>query len=164
VDILPLFFEIDDFCRFFEPLWHQHLLAQNSKRRNRARSLALSEVMTILILFHQLGYRNLKQFYLEFVTRYLRVEFPNLVSYNRFIEFERDALVPLSAYLQTKRGACTGISFIDSTKLAVCENLRISQHRQFTGLTARGKTTLGWFYGFKLHIASAMWASFWRGR
>ena len=152
MNILPLFFEIDEFCRWFEPIWSRHLLAQNRRKRNRPRSLALSEVMTILILFHQSGYRNLKQFYLEFVCRFLRSEFPRLVSYNRFVEFERDALVPLAAYLQTRRGRCTGISFIDSTKLAVCENLRIPQHRQFTGLAARGKTTLGWFYGFKLHV------------
>ena len=152
MNILPLFFEIDEFCRFFEPLWNQHLIAQNRRKRNRSRSLALSEVMTILILFHQSGYRNLKQFYLEFVCRFLNAEFPGLVSYNRFVEFERDALVPLSAYLQARRGKCSGISFVDSTKLAVCQNLRIPQHRQFTGIAARGKTTLGWFYGFKLHI------------
>lgn len=152
MNILPLFFEIDEFCRHFEPIWNKYLLARNCKKRNRRRTLALSEVMTILVLFHQSGYRNLKQFYLEFVSRYLRAEFPSLVSYNRFVEFERDALVPLSAYLQTKRGKCTGISFIDSTKLAVCKNLRIPQHRQFTGIAARGKTTLGWFYGFKLHL------------
>ena len=120
MNILPLFFEIDEFCRFFESLWNKHLVARNRRKRNRARSLALSEVMTILILFHQSGYRNLKQFYLQFGSHYLKAEFPGLVSYNRFIEFERDALVPLSAYLQTRRGACTGISFIDSTKLAVC--------------------------------------------
>lgn len=152
MNILPLFFEIDEFCCWFEPVWNRHLIAQSRKQRNRSRSLALSEVMTILILFHQSGYRNLKQFYLEFVCRYLRAEFPRLVSYQRFVEFERDALVPLSAYLQTRRGKCSGISFIDSTKLAVCENLRIPQHRQFTGIAARGKTTLGWFYGFKLHV------------
>lgn len=153
MNILPLFFEIDEFCRWFEPVWNQHLIAESRKRRNRARSLALSEVMTILVLFHKSGYRNLKQFYLEFVCRYLRAEFPRLVSYQRFVEFERDALVPLSAYLQTRRGKCSGISFIDSTKLAVCENLRIPQHRQFAGIAARGKTSLGWFYGFKLHLA-----------
>lgn len=153
MNILPLFFEIDEFCRYFEPIWNKHLLAQNCKKRNRRRSLALSEVMTIMVLFHQSGYRNLKQFYLEFVCQFLRKDFPNLVSYNRFVEFERDALVPLSAYLQTRRGKCSGISFIDSTKLAVCENLRIPQHRQFIGIAARGKTTLGWFYGFKLHLA-----------
>jgi hypothetical protein len=120
---LPLFFEIDEFCQHFEPVWNKHLLARNCKKRKRRRSLALSEVMTILVLFHQSGYRALKQFYLEFVSQYLNSEFPRLVSYNRFVEFEREALVPLSAYLQTKRGTCTGISFIDSTKLAVCENL-----------------------------------------
>lgn len=152
MDILPLFFEIDEFCKVFEPLWNKHLLSQNSKKRCRQRRLCLSEVMTILILFHQSGYRNLKQFYLEFVYQYLRAEFPQLVSYQRFVEFERDALVPLSAYLQSRRGYCRGISFIDSTKLAVCENLRIPQHRQFKGIAKRGKTTLGWFYGFKLHL------------
>lgn len=152
MNILPLFFEIDEFCRTFEPHWNRHLVSENRRKRNRSRSLALSEVMTILILFDQSGYRNLKQFYLEFVCRFLKAEFPRLVSYNRFVEFERDALVPLAAYLQTRRGQCSGISFIDSTKLAVCANLRIPQHRQFTGIAARGKTTLGWFYGFKLHL------------
>lgn len=152
MNILPLFFEIDEFCRHFEPVWNKHLLARNYKKRNRRRSLALSEVMTMMVLFHQSGYRTRKQFYLQFVCPFLSEDFPNLVSYNRFVEFERDALVPLAAYLQTRRGHCTGISFIDSTKLAVCENLRIPQHRQFTGLAARGKTTLGWFYGFKLHL------------
>lgn len=152
MNILPLFFEIDEFCRWFEPHWNRHLLTRNCKKRNRRRRLALSEVMTILVLFHQSGYRNLKQFYLEFVCQYLRADFPCLVSYGRFVEFERDALVPLAAYLQSRRGTCTGISFVDSTALPVCENLRIPQHRQFDWIARRGKTTLGWFYGFKLHI------------
>jgi len=152
MNILPLFFEIDEFCRWFEPLWNQYLLARNSTKRQRRRTLALSEVMTLLVLFHQSGYRNLKQFYLTFVCQYLRADFPHLVSYNRFVEFERDALVPLCAYLQTRRGTCTGISFIDSTSLPVCQNLRIPQHRQFNWIARRGKTTLGWFYGFKLHL------------
>lgn len=153
MDILTLFFDIDEFCKQFEPAWNNHLLKQETKKRNRRRSLSLSEVMTILVLFHISGYRNLKQFYLEFVSQYLRVEFPNLVSYNRFVELERDALIPLAAYLQTKRGECTGISFVDSTKLAVCKNLRIPQHRQFADLARRGFTSTGWFYGFKLHLA-----------
>lgn len=147
-----MFFDIDEFCRIFEPRFNAHLLAGAIKKRNRARSLSLSEVMTILVLFHKSGYRNLKQFYLEFVCFHLRSEFPRLVSYNRFVEFQTEALMPLAAYLQTKRGACTGISFVDSTALAVCENLRIPQHRQFVDLAQRGKTSVGWFYGFKLHV------------
>ena len=122
MDILTLFFDIDEFCKLFEPRWNTHLLAGAVKKRNRTRSLSLSEVMTILVLFHSSGYRNLKQFYLEFVFEHLRSEFPRLVSYNRFVEFQGEALMPLAAYLQTKRGRCTGISFVDSTALAVCEN------------------------------------------
>ena len=152
MNILTLFFDIDEFCKLFEPLWRKHLLAENAKQRNRKRSLSLSEVMTILVLFHLSGYRNLKQFYLEFVCEHLRAEFPHLVSYSRFVEFERDALIPLAAYLQTKRGRCTGISFVDSTALSVCENLRIPQHRTFADTAKRGMTSVGWFFGFKLHV------------
>lgn len=152
MDILTLFFDIDEFCRAFEPLWKQHLLAQDQMRRNRERTLSLSEVMTILVLFHSHGYRNLKQFYLEFVSQHLCAEFPNLVSYPRFVQFEQEALIPLAAYLQTKRGDCTGVSFVDATKLIACENLRIPQHKQFADIAARGKTSVGWFFGFKLHL------------
>jgi len=152
MDILTVFFDIDEFCKAFSPLWNNHLISENSKKRNRERTLSLSEVMTILVLFHARGYRNLKTFYLDYVCQHLSAEFPNLVSYNRFVEFEREALIPLAAYLQTRGGDCTGISFVDSTALAVCKNLRIPQHRQFADTAKRGKTSVGWFFGFKLHL------------
>jgi hypothetical protein len=68
------------------------------------------------------------------------------------VEIMSDYVVPLTLYLQSKIGTCTGISFIDSTALAVCKNPRISSHRVFRGLAKRGKTSTGWFYGFKLHL------------
>jgi hypothetical protein len=58
----------------------------------------------------------------------------------------------LIGFLQTRFGSCSGISFIDSTPLKVCHNMRISSHRVMTGLAARGKTSVGWFFGFKLHL------------
>ncbi len=82
----------------------------------------------------------------------LRPEFPRLVSYQRFVELLPTIVVPLCAYLQTCFGACTGISFIDSTALPVCHNRRINQHRVFAGIAQRGTTSLGWFYGFKVHL------------
>ena len=62
------------------------------------------------------------------------------------------ALVPLCCYLHTRKGRCTGIAFIDSTPLAVCDNRCIETHKVFEGIATRGKTSMGWFYGFKLHL------------
>jgi len=107
--------------------------------------------MTILILFHQSHYRNFKAFYTDQVLVHLRAEFPGLVSYTRFVEFIPSTLIPLCVYLHHCLGPGTGISFIDSTPLAVCHNRRIAHHKVFAGIAARGKTSVGWFFGFKLY-------------
>ncbi len=108
--------------------------------------------MTIIIYFHQSGYRYFKSYYQHYVQEHLTTEFPQLVSYPRFITLMPRTFVPLIFYLLSKRGSCTGISFIDSTPLKVCHNKRIQNHKVFAGLAARGKTSMGWFYGFKLHL------------
>lgn len=152
MSILELFCSVDDFWMQFAPKWQSELLAAGQRQRLRATQMHPSEMMTILILFQQSHYRTFKAYYTEYVQRHLRSEFPTLVSYQRFIELMPTLLVPLVAYLHTQLGQCTGISFIDSTKLAVCHNARIHQHRVFEGRAARGKTSVGWFYGFKLHL------------
>jgi hypothetical protein len=86
------------------------------------------------------------------VQEKLRWAFPHLVSYSRFLELTRETLTVLQAYLATRYASCTGTAFIDSTRLPVCDNRRISQHRVFAEKAARGKTSTGWFYGFKLHL------------
>ena len=151
--LLELFVNVDDFCQAFLPNLQQHLLNSGAVKRRRARSLSVSEVMTILIHFHQSHYRNFKAYYIEHVLPHLRGEFPGLVSYTRFVDFIPSALIPLCAYFQhTCLGDCTGVSFIDSTSLDVCLNQRIASHKVFAGLAGRGKTSTGWFFGFKLHL------------
>ncbi len=152
MSLLELFCAVDDFCRQLEPTWRRQQLARGLGRRQRTRQLCLSEIMTILIAFHSSGYRNFKTFYREQVCRYWRSEFPGLVSYQRFVEFMPSTLLPLCAYLRTCLGPCTGISFLDSTPLAVCDNHRIAQHKVFVGVAHRGKSSTGWFFGFKLHL------------
>ena len=83
---------------------------------------------------------------------HLHPYFPQLVGYHRFVELMPRALVPLCCYLSTRKGRCTGIAFIDSTPLAVCDKHRIATHKVFAGLAMRGKTSMGWFFGFKLHL------------
>jgi IS5 family transposase len=147
-----LFCAVDDFCQTFEPRWQQQLLKHGVQRRNRARQLCLSEIMTIVIAFHQQRYRTFKDYYTQHVCVYWRSAFPQLVSYQRFVAWLPSVLLPLCAYLKSCFGRCTGISFIDATSLKVCHNRRIHQHQVFAELAARGKTSVDWFFGFKLHL------------
>lgn len=151
--LLELFCDVDDFCQIFVPVWQKQLLSAGSIQRQRERSLSISEIMTILIHFHQSHYRDFKAYYTDYVMERLAKEFPRLVSYTRFVEYIPSVLVPLCVYLrQACFGTCTGISFMDATSLAVCKNPRIHSHKVFAGLAARGKTSTGWFFGFKLHL------------
>jgi hypothetical protein len=85
--------------------------------------------MTIVISFHQSGYRTFKDYFLRYVTPHLRWAFPQLVSYSRFVEMRQEALVPFCAYLQTRKGESQGGAVIDSTRLAVCHPKRATHHR-----------------------------------
>jgi hypothetical protein len=149
-----IYVNVDDFMKNFIDEWNKMLISSGEKQRLRNPKLSPSEIITIVILFHQSNYRTFKHFYLNFVSQYLKEEFPGLVSYSRFVRLQQSILVPLCSYLQSRRGQSTGISYIDSTTITVCHNRRINQHKVFKGIAARGKSTMGWFYGFKLHIVS----------
>lgn len=153
MSLLKLFCDVDDFCNASNDFWQTRSLGSGcGKKRGPKPALALSEVMTIIIHFHQSHYRHFKAYYTDHVGVYLRAEFPRLPSYNRFVELMPGALLPLCLYLQSRLAAPTGIAFIDSTPLPVCHNRRIQRHKLFAGLAARGKSSVGWFYGFKLHL------------
>jgi Transposase DDE domain len=127
-------------------------LSDGKRHRHRESTLSTSEVMTIVILFQASGFRNFKTYYTQHVCKHLRGEFPNLVSYQRLVELQSEIVLPLAAFLRVRFGPCTGISFIDSTPIKVCHNLRIKSNKVFRELARRGKTSTGWFYGFKVHL------------
>jgi hypothetical protein len=151
MSILDLYCSVDAFWQTFATVWEREQVAAG-RRRRRATRLSPSEIMTILILFQQSGYRTFKGFYTQHVQTHLCAEYPHLLSYTRFVALIPRVLLPLVVYLHTQFGACTGISFVDSTSLGVCKNARIVQHRVFYVDARRGKTSVGWFYGFKLHL------------
>ena len=154
MSIVSLFCEIDDFFLEYEAWKSTHCLPKTTpiETRGRPRCLHPSEVMTILIAFHQSNYRTFKHFYLKHVCVYWHAEFPNLVSYSRFVGLKQEVLTLLTLYLSALRGECSGISFVDSTRLRVSDNKRVSSHKVFAGRAERSKTSMGWFYGFKLHL------------
>lgn len=152
MSLTQLFCDIDDFCQAFEEQ-EKNQLTDGAKKRCRRRSLSPAEIITIIVCYHQSGYRTFKWFYERYVRKNLQREFPTLVSYNRFIEFLPDVLVPLTCFMKSLcKTSENGIAFIDSTPLCVCENLRIPRHKTFNEEAERGKSSTGWFYGFKLHL------------
>lgn len=153
--ITEIYCIVDEFCKEFEDAKKDHVLQKNSSRtyKNRSFTLSDSEVITILILFHSMSFRNLKHFYIYYVQKHLKSEFPRTVSYNRFVELQSKATMPLAIFLKTCcLGACTGISYIDSTPLRACHIRRERSNKVFKGFAAKGQCSIGWFYGFKLHL------------
>jgi hypothetical protein len=150
--LIAMFCDIDDFCKRFAPLSHRHLLQSGQRSRPRRTALTLSDILTLLVYFHWSHYRTFKHDDTEYVEPHLRPYFPTLVRSNRFVEWMPRARVPLPCYLRPRKGRCTGLAFVDSTPLAVCHNRRIRAHRVLAGWATRGKTSMGWFYGFKLHL------------
>jgi hypothetical protein len=112
-----------------------------------------SEIVTITVLFHLSGMRTFKYFYLFYVQLHLKDEFPKTVSYNRFVELMQSNIFPLTLYMKTCcLGSSTGISFVDSRPIRICKSKRIRNNKVFKGIATTGKSTMGWFHGFKLHI------------
>ena len=152
--VTELFCMADNFCKFFDAMMEKYTLQSDKKRRyHRDSTMSKAEIMLIIILFHDSGYRCLKHFYLEKVYKHLRHLFPEVVSYNRFVELEKEVAIPLALFIKkVLLGKCTGISFVDSTPLRVYKNQRIHIHKVFRGIAKRGKCSMGWFFGFKLHL------------
>ena len=154
--ITEIFCMVDDFCQQYQEEIQKNKplpTLDGKKTRNRSHQMSDSEIMTILMLYHFGSFKNFKHFYLMYIGVTLRREFPKQLSYNRFVAIEHKVFTPMILFLNLCRfGQCTGISFVDSTKISVCHNKRIFNHKVFKNLARRGKSTMGWFYGFKLHF------------
>jgi len=148
--IINIFYLVDEFCQHFDQSIKDHSLGNQPRRKPR---MSTSEVITLMILFHYGSFRNMKHFYMHYAQTHLRHLFPNTVSYNRFVELMQSAALPMTLFLKSQcLGDGTGISFIDSTPIRVCKNKRIKRNRVFKGIATTGKSTMGYFHGFKLHL------------
>lgn len=151
IDITALYCCLDDFSKLFAE-WEARRLIPSPTSRQRAGKLSRSEMLFIMVLFHLSPYKHFKAFYLYGIGRQYRDCFGDLPHYDRFVSLMPRLFTPLMVLLHTLSGEETGIYFADSSQLAVCHNRRIHRHKVFEGLAARGKTSMGWFFGLKLHF------------
>ena len=150
-DITELYSFIDDFCKIYSDYEKKQLLPTN-KKRNRLCFMALSEIMTIMIMYHTSHAKNFKYFYKTCIEYIHKDDFPNALSYNRFVELMPRLFLPFNILLHLLFGEETGIYFIDSTSIKVCHNKRRYRNKTFAGFAKQGKSSMGFFYGFKLHL------------
>jgi hypothetical protein len=148
--ITEIFYLTDEFCSEFQKSIQGHLLGNSPKKKP---TMSQSEVISILIIFHGMQHKNIKHFYLNYVQKHLVDLFPNTVSYNRFLELSQQVILPMTMFLKMQcLGDCTGITYVDSTPIRVCKNKRIKRNKVFKDIASVGKSTMGWFFGFKLHL------------
>lgn len=153
--LVGIFCQIDDFCKELDQYSEHYLLTGPSKgRRGPAGGLAISEVMTILVMFQMSKFRDFKNFYTGFLTVYHKSYFPRMPSYERFIAIMNRAIFPLTIFTQVNGGKRTGIYYIDSSCLPVCHLKRSKRHKTFDAIAEYGRTSVGWFFGLKLHIVT----------
>lgn len=154
--VTEIFCTVDDFCKEFELRIKELKQVQvngEKQYRNRPLSMSDSEILTILICFHLGAHKTFKHYYQQIVQDHWADLFPKSLSYNRFVEVQSRYFIVMAMFLKEKGlGKCTGISFMDSTTLKVCRNQRIHNHKVFKNLASRGKSSMGWFFGFKLHL------------
>lgn len=150
-DIITIFCQIDDFCNELDEYSAHQFIGEFSHKRGPETRLSLSEIMTLLIGFQTLRFRNFKAFY-NFAQEHWKVYFPELVSYQRMVELIKLALGPLTLFTQFNSGRRTGIYYVDSSALPVCLLRRQKRHKTFETIAKFGKTSMGWFFGLKLHL------------
>lgn len=151
ISTVSLFCCLDDFAKVFED-WERHRLIPSGRKRQRKGKLSLGEMLFIMVLFHLSPFKDFKHFWFHGVEQKYRDCFGDLPSYGRFVALMPRLFTPFCVLMHSLSGEKTGIYVADSTKLAVCANQRIYRNRTFEGLAARGHSTMGWFFGFKLHV------------
>ena len=150
-NITAIYCSIDDFCKIYEKS-EQYRLIATGKQRHRAGEMSLSEMLTIMVTFHFSPCKSFKYFYSEYLKYAHKSDFPKLLSYRRFVQLMPRLFIPFCILLHSVFGEKSGVYIADSTSLPVCNNKRITRNRVFKGLAARGKSTMGWFFGLKLHL------------
>ena len=151
IDTTAGFCCLDDFCKTYEE-WERAGRIGIDGSRQRDHMLSLSERLLIMTMFHNSAYEDFKHFYEHGIKHEYASLFGQTPCYARFVALMKQLLVPFAILLHSLKGEETGIYFTDSSKLAVCHNRRITRNRVFKNLAKRGRTTMGWFFGFKLHI------------
>lgn len=150
--LVTLYVMIDDLLKAFQTRFGRRLRLPGKSPRGR-KTLSLAEWITLGLFRYALKMDDVKVYHRHILSHYSQ-DFKSLPNYQNF-NAQLNRATPYVIFLlqwlcHLQRKAAVLPYLIDSTALPVCENTRIASHKVCEGFAGRGKTTTGWFYGFKL--------------
>ena len=152
-NITKLFCVIDDFFLKFEAIYWKFLKQSRQSIRVRSAQLSLSEITFIAIWYKCSHFNNFKAFF-SWLKQDKNHLFKSLPCYQRMIHLINMHQLALHAlHVALMKGQRNQYLWVDSTTLPVCKNQRIQRYKSLAKIASRGKSSMGWFYGCKLHIA-----------
>ena len=148
--LILLFCLVDDFLKQLS----NFRIRIEGKKKGRRVTLSLSEIITLGIFRIIVNIGNVKDYHKFLLSHYYSYfKIPAYANFNNSLNRAMPYVIMLlHVFTQMVKKKKSNLHFIDSTALPVCKNKRISSHKVAKGLAELGKTTIGWFYGFKLHI------------
>lgn len=152
--LTQIFVETDDLYKAFQDWSVHNRIGCLLLPKKRSPNLSPAEVATIIVAYHLCGYKCFEYYYRQCLLKTYGSCFPQAPSYKRFVALTIRA-VPLLLLLllyKCRQSMCTGHYFIDSKKLEVCHIKREHSHKVFGTLARKGKGSMGWFFGLKLHL------------
>lgn len=149
--LVEVFCEADDFCKAFREQFEEHLLGTGPAHGDPNLDYAIAKPSRSCWFCIVPG-SSISKAFTTAPMAVLRQYFLGMPCYERFVAIHKQAFAVLAFFTLSRMGQKRGIYYIDSTALPVCHNRRINRHKTFAALAERGKTTMGWFFGFKLHL------------
>ena len=147
-----LFCVIDDFFLKFEATYWKFLKQNNHCLRIRKVQLSISEILFIAIWYKCSHFNNFKAFF-SWLKQHKSHLFKSLHCYQRMIHLINMHQLALHAlHVVVMKAQHSQYLWIDSTTLPACKNQHIQRHKSLAKIASRGKSSMGWFYGFKVHI------------
>jgi len=152
-EFIEIFCHIDDFNQIFINVLRTHQVTDGTRKLIKSGRLDESEIMTIVIYFHLMHYRDFKHYYLFHVCKHMQSEFPGLLSYYRFVKFMQKVLLSIAVFLFTRYlSRCTGISFVDSTPISASYIKLENSNKTLKVHAIEGSCSIGWFFGLMLNF------------
>ena len=149
-NVTELFYFVDEFGKKFG-FENRHLTQLREKRPTREPGLCNSEITAIWLLYFESKLKTFKDFYLNYLPGF-KPEFPKMPSYERFVILKQRVLGYLNSLLNSILESDEYCYFVDSTEMSVCRRTRASRNKVFGRKASLGKSSKGFFFGFKLHI------------